>query len=137
MDKLIQTAEYSIIYGDFKRENSAYPYQELFRCPRKLDNADLSRYVNENRCLLGFEADTKTEDLKESDRYFGYFRMYFRNGTWQGNGWRPMGKSKPSCATVLMKSSNGFPIISRMAVTGKWMNILKKIIQPGAMRTDI
>lgn len=69
MDKLIQTAEYSIIYGDFKRENSAYPYQELFRCPRKLDNADLSRYVNENRCLLGFEADTETEDLKESDRY--------------------------------------------------------------------
>lgn len=94
MDKLIQTAEYSIIYGDFKRENSAYPYQELFRCPRELDNADLSRYVNENRCLLGFEADTETEDLKESDRYFGYFRMYFRNGTWQGKWMEANGEIK-------------------------------------------
>lgn len=84
MDKLIQTAKYSIVYGDFKRKNSVYPYQELFRCPRELDNADLPRYVNENRCLLGFEADTETEDLRESDRYFGYFRMYFRSGTWQG-----------------------------------------------------
>lgn len=94
MDKLIQTAKYSIIYGDFKRENSVYPYQELFRCPRELDNSDLPRYVNENRCLLGFEADTETEDLRESDRYFGYFRMYFRNGTWQGKWMEANGEIK-------------------------------------------
>lgn len=76
--KLIQTKECSIIYGTFQGET-----QELFRCPRALDNIDLKNYVNENRCLLGFEPDTETKDLKESERYLGYYRLYFRGG-WYG-----------------------------------------------------
>ena len=80
MDKLIQTGKCSIIYGEFHGK----PNQELFRCPRELDNVDLRRYINENRCLLGWEADTETTDLKESKRYLGYYRMYFRNASWYG-----------------------------------------------------
>ena len=80
MKKLIQTGVASIIYGDFQGK----PNQELFRCPRELDDVDLRRYVNEHRCLLGFEADTETEDLRESEQYAGYYRMYFRDGNWFG-----------------------------------------------------
>lgn len=79
MKKLVQTEKCSIIYGEFHGQ----PDQELFRCPRELDNVDLRRYVNENRCLLGFEADTDTTDLKSSGRYIGYYRLYFR-GRWYG-----------------------------------------------------
>ena len=50
---LIQTEEASIVFGDFKGQKD----QELFRCPRKLEDTDLRRYVNENNCLLGFESD--------------------------------------------------------------------------------
>lgn len=57
--QLIQTAVCSIIYGQFSGE-----YQELFRCPRELDDVDLRGYVNDNRCVLGFENDdTKTAAL--------------------------------------------------------------------------
>lgn len=79
MENLIQTSICSIIYGEFQGKEN----QELFRCPRELDNVDLRRYINENRCLLKFEADTETEDLKESENYLGYYRLYFRNG-WYG-----------------------------------------------------
>lgn len=79
MKKLIQTSVCSIIYGEFRGEKN----QELFRCPRELDNVDLKRYINQNRCLLKFEPDTETEDLKESENYLGYYRLYFRNG-WYG-----------------------------------------------------
>lgn len=79
MEKLIQTEKCSIIYGEFR----GVPNQELFRCPRELDDIDLPNYVNQNRCLLGFEADTETEDLKAPENYLGYYRLYFRNG-WYG-----------------------------------------------------
>lgn len=80
MNELFQTDKYSIVYGDFHGE----PGQELFRCPRELDDVDLRKYVNENRCLLGFEPDTDGSLQKESDSYLGYYRMYFRDGTWHG-----------------------------------------------------
>lgn len=79
MEKLIQTEKCSIIYGDLRGN----PDQELFRCPRELDDIDLRRYVNDNRCLLGFETDTETEDLRKSESYLGYYRLYFRGG-WYG-----------------------------------------------------
>lgn len=80
MNKLIQTEICSIIYGDFNGK----PNQELFRCPRKLDNIDLRMYVNKHRCFLGWETDTKTTDLKETEKYIGYYRMYFTDGMWFG-----------------------------------------------------
>lgn len=80
MDKLIQTEKCSVIYGDFQGK----PNQELFRCARELDNIDLRKYVNENRCLLGWKPDTETKALKEVSNYLGYYRMYFRNGAWYG-----------------------------------------------------
>lgn len=78
--QLIQTGKCSIVYGDFRGE----PNQELFRCPRELDNVDLRNYINENRCLLGFEADTETKDVRESVNYLGYYRLYFRDNHWYG-----------------------------------------------------
>lgn len=83
MDKLIQTGKCSIIYGNFQGK----PNQELFRCPRELDIEEIPKYVNEKRCLLGFEADTDTEDLTAVEGYGGYFRLYFRSrwyGRWMG-----------------------------------------------------
>ena len=79
MEQLIQTEKCSIIYGDFRGKKN----QELFRCPRQLDSVDLKNYVNEKRCLLGFEADTETKDVRESDKYLGYYRLYFQ-GAWYG-----------------------------------------------------
>lgn len=77
---LIQTEEASIVFGDFKGQKD----QELFRCPRKLEDTDLRRYVNENNCLLGFESDDKQETaLNEIPGYSGYYRLYFRDG-WYG-----------------------------------------------------
>lgn len=80
MTKLIQTPEYSIIRGPFGNESEV----ELFRCPRSLDNTDLRRYVNEYRCVLGMEATNVKNSLKEEKGYCGYFRMYYRNGSWNG-----------------------------------------------------
>lgn len=79
MKNLIQTEKYSIVYGTFRGQ----PNQELFRCPRELDNIDLRRYVNENRCLLGWEAD-ETTDLHKHQGYLGYYRLYFRDNNWYG-----------------------------------------------------
>lgn len=79
-DVLIQTEKCSIIYGNFRGES-----QELFRCPRELDNTDLRRYVNEHRCFLGFENDD-APDLRnvKGKVMIGYWRMYFSNGRWYG-----------------------------------------------------
>lgn len=90
METLIQTNECSIIYGDFHGKEN----QELFRCPRELDNTDLRRYVNENRCFLGFD-DDNTPDLRNVDGkvMIGYYRMYFRSG-WYGR-WM-LEKGQPS-----------------------------------------
>ena len=52
---LIQTEEASIVFGDFKGQKD----QELFRCPRKLEDTDLRRYVNENNCLVGDRKSTR------------------------------------------------------------------------------
>lgn len=38
--------------------------------------------VIENKCSLNFEADLETTDIKALDSYFGYLRVYFRNGSW-------------------------------------------------------
>lgn len=98
MSTLIQTQKCSIIYGDFKGKK----YQELFRCPRELDEQDLRRYINENREFVGFE-DDNTEDLRqvEGKQMIGYWRMYFRGG-WQGR-WLLEGSKQPSrldCAGI-------------------------------------
>lgn len=98
---LTQTTECSIVYGDFRGQ----PNQELFRCPRELDNVDLRNYVNENRCLLGFEPDTEVEDLRESEKYLGYYRLYFRDG-WHGR-WKEIKTLTELIASALMKSLIG------------------------------
>ncbi len=99
MDKLIQTKECSIVYGSFRGEDN----QELFRCPRKLDNTDLRNYINKTRSLVcPFESvhpfvDDETEDLRnvEGKTLIGYWRMYFRNGFWDGR-WMFEGNDRPS-----------------------------------------
>lgn len=77
--KLIRTDVSSIVLGWHEGE-----YQELFRCPRKLDDVDLRMFVNDNRYLLGFESDA-TADLRnvQGKKLIGYYRMYFRGG-WYG-----------------------------------------------------
>jgi hypothetical protein len=104
MDKLIQTQQCSIIYGDFRGE----PNQELFRCPRSCDDTDLKNYVERERCLLGFENDKATEDLQkvEGMELLDHWRMYFRDG-WQGRwmgtaygGWDENKVSKIDCIGV-------------------------------------
>ena len=82
METLIQTEKCSIVYGDFKGEHN----QELFRCPRELDNTDLVRYINENRCVVGLVDDISViDDLSniKGKQYVGQWRMYFR-GDWYG-----------------------------------------------------
>lgn len=76
--QLIQTAVCSIVYGQFGGE-----YQELFRCPRELDDVDLRGYVNDNRCVLGFENDDTKNGGIDGRKCIGYFRLYFTNG-WYG-----------------------------------------------------
>ena len=76
--QLIQTAVCSIVYGQFSGE-----YQELFRCPRELDDVDLRGYVNDNRCVLGFENDDTKNGGIDGRKCIGYFRLYFKNG-WHG-----------------------------------------------------
>lgn len=95
MDKLIQTGKCSIIYGNLR----GTPDQELFRCPRELDDEEIPRYVNENQCLLGFEADTDTEDLKAVEGYAGYFRLYFR-GSWHGSWMESKDVDDSDCSGV-------------------------------------
>lgn len=96
MEKLIQTEICSIIYG----EHDGKPNQELFRCPRALDDKDLVRYIKENRPLLGFENDN-TEDLREipGKKLVGYWRMYYRNG-WAGR-WMYEGSDRPDAVDCM------------------------------------
>ena len=97
MNTLIQTGVCSIVYGDFRGK----PNQELFRCPRGLEDKDLHRYVNEHRDVLGFE-DDDTQDLREVEgrELIGYFRMYFRDG-WAGSWFLENGQpDKIDCAGV-------------------------------------
>ena len=91
MANLIQTQFCSIIYGDFNGEKN----QELFRCPRELDNLDLKRYINEYREFVGVE-DDDAEDLRNvpGKKMIGYWRMYYRNG-WEGR-WMFEGNDRPS-----------------------------------------
>lgn len=88
MNQLIQTNECSIIYGKFRGEDN----QELFRCPRTLDEIDLRNYINKERILVApmgtkipFVDDTVTTDLRkvEGKEMIAYWRMYFRCG-WAG-----------------------------------------------------
>ncbi len=91
MDKLVQTPESSVIYGDFRGN----PDQELFRCPRALDDTDIPRFVNSTRSLIGF-ADDDTKDTRKvpGKTMIGYFRMYFRDGNWYGR-WFIESKTEP------------------------------------------
>lgn len=73
--QLIQTAVCSIVYGQFGGE-----YQELFRCQRELDDVDLRGYVNDSRCVLGFENDDTKNGGIDGRKCIGYFRLYFKNG---------------------------------------------------------
>lgn len=81
MSTLIQTSECSIIYGKHNGKDN----QELFRCPRKLDDIDLKRYINQYREVVKYE-DDETEDVREVDgkEMVAYYRMYFSNGRWYG-----------------------------------------------------
>lgn len=89
---LIQTNECSIIYGTLKGKEN----QELFRCPRSLDNMDLARYVDEHRSFLGFENDQATTDMRNvpGKKLIGYWRMYYRGG-WAGR-WMLEGSETPT-----------------------------------------
>ena len=89
--KLIQTEESSVVYGPFKGN----PEEELFRCPRELDNVDLRKYVNETCSLLGFEPDTEDDDLQCK----GYFRMYF-SGRWYGTWMNCTKLTREDCVGV-------------------------------------
>ena len=87
MKKLVQNDECSIIY-DEKGE-------EVFRCPRALDDKDLVRYINEYRAFVGLETDD-TENLEavEGMELIDYWRMYYRDG-WYGR-WMIEGKNRPT-----------------------------------------
>lgn len=98
MDKLIQTEKYSIIYGKFKENDN----EELFRCPIGNIN-DLARYINEYRSLVcPMESDVPfvnddSNDLRniEGKEMIAYWRMYFRDGYWNGR-WMPESENNPS-----------------------------------------
>lgn len=98
MNQLIQTSECSIIYGTFNGKEN----EELFRCPRALDDTDLVRYIETNRCLVNpmgssipFVDDNTTNlRLVEEKELIGYWRMYFRNGNWYGR-WFHESDKKP------------------------------------------
>ena len=79
-ESIINTETSSIVYGDFRGE----PNQELFRCPRELED-DLRYFVNKEKIIAGFEADNETTGLRnvKNARYCGYFRLYF-SGRWCG-----------------------------------------------------
>ena len=99
MDKLIQTSICSIIYGTLRGEKN----QELFRCPRELDHADLKKYLNEGNALVGFE-DDDTEDLRNVNgkTFIGYYRMYYRNG-WYGSWITDVPSDFLSASTAIVK----------------------------------
>ena len=77
--KLIQTEKCAIVYGTFQGKEN----QELFRCPRELEEVDLRSYVNRERIFLGIENDY-VEELRniKGKEFLGYYRMYS-----DGNGW--------------------------------------------------
>ena len=107
MERLIQTSEASIIYGNFKGEAN----QELFRCPRELDNVDIPRYVNEHRvlvCPMGSEIPFDNDDAEDLSGAKDYWRMYFRHDVKRAmmynchspvpSGMRPMLSQRSSCS---------------------------------------
>lgn len=106
---LVQTGVCSIIYGWYNKE-----YQELFRCPRELDDKDLKSYINDNRCILGFDND-ETEELAKvpGKELIGYFRVYFRGG-WHGRwflntGCMPCEKDYVAIRRILDHMTLNFP----------------------------
>lgn len=86
---LIQTKICSIIYSEQHGE-----VKEMFRCPRNLDQTDLRDYVNQDKCLLGFEPDD-TDDLKTSN-FLGYYRLHFISGKFYGKWFECDGQMDPS-----------------------------------------
>lgn len=61
--------------------------QEILRYVRENDMTGLYRIANESRLFLGFEEAEPTDNLKEcvdGKEYIGYYRMYYRNGSWYG-----------------------------------------------------
>ena len=83
MNRLVQDDKYSVVYGTFRGESN----QELFRCPRELDDVDLKNYVNTNRCMLGFETDNMIESLKDSPNYIACISEII---TGMAGGWKKM-----------------------------------------------
>lgn len=84
MSKLTKTDAYSVVYGEYDEEKD----KELFRCPRGSEETSLREYVNSTRDFLGLEQEEGIEyikEMKEKPGYQGYFRMYFRNGSWYGS----------------------------------------------------
>ncbi len=89
MDKLIQTSETNIIYGEFRGENN----KELIRSPLI---KDIKNFINkERRLVVPFKMNNPfvdqdiTEYIEDDPHkrkgyiYKGYFRMYWRYG-WYG-----------------------------------------------------
>lgn len=104
-EQLIQTEQYAFVYGDFKGK----PNQRLFQCPRGLEDKDLYRYINEHRslvCPMGIKipfVDDDTDDLRkvEGKDMIAYWRMYWRNGYWDGRWMGEKGNpTKIECAGV-------------------------------------
>lgn len=84
MSKLTKNDAYCVVYGEYDEEKD----KELFRCPREAEETNLREYVNSSRDFLGLEQEESIEyikEMKEKTGYQGYFRMYFRNGTWYGS----------------------------------------------------
>lgn len=103
MDKLIQTSEANIIYGEFRGENN----QELIRSPLM---KDIENFINKERRLVvpfkmnnPFVDQDTTEYIednlhkREGYIYKGYFRMYWRYGwygRWFDNNFDSLSSSK-------------------------------------------
>lgn len=86
MNRLVQDDKYSVVYGTFRGESN----QELFRCPRELDDVDLKNYVNTNRCMLGFETDIVWRVLKILQTISATIACISEIITGMAGGWKKM-----------------------------------------------
>lgn len=112
--QLIQTAVCSIVYGQFGGE-----YQELFRCQRELDDVDLRGYVNDNRCVLGFENDdTKTAALM-AESVLAISACISRMAGMEDGLLIKGVMCQKRTSVVLQTSSTNLPKVSREAAAGR------------------
>lgn len=101
MKQCIRTAISTFVYD----ENN----EMIFQCARELEDIDLVRFVNEYRMLVNTMetklpfVDDDTKDLRnvEGKELIGYWRMYWRNGYWNGRWMLEDGKpSEIDCIGV-------------------------------------